>query len=190
MNSSSARFLGSFPTPELLPTLPGPAIVCVGRSNVGKSSLVNTFTGEPISRVSNTPGRTQLINVFALEHHLVLIDLPGYGYAKHAKERRDVLEELIYQALTSKLFQVRLILLIIDGTVGLTELDLEMLAFLRSESLPFAIIANKMDKLGQADTHACLTRLKATIGEGLVFPVSCRTGFGFNKLRDYIAKQS
>ena len=161
-----AAFLGAFASPADLPPGYDRRFVCVGRSNVGKSSFVNALTGTRISRTSATPGRTQTINAFAVAPRTMLVDLPGYGFAKQSKSQRELLESRIYQTLTELRPLTRLFLLI-DANVGLTALDQEMLAFLQTEGIPFTILANKADKLNQKERAAQERLLKTHLPEGV-----------------------
>ncbi len=156
-------FLGAFASPQDFPSGYEHLYVCVGRSNVGKSSFVNAFTKSSISRVSATPGRTQTLNGFAVAPKVLFVDLPGYGYAKYAKSLRATLEERIYETLTQ--LRPDRVFIIIDACVGVTALDREMLAFLESEHLPFTVLANKVDRLNQKERFAQEKAIRAEIGE-------------------------
>lgn len=176
-------FLGAFSSVNDLPNGYDRVFICVGRSNVGKSSFVNALTHSAISRVSSTPGRTQTINAFSIGPRQLLIDLPGYGFAKHAKELRQQLEERIYETVTSVKPLTRVFLLL-DSAVGITALDAEMLNFLRAEGIPFTILANKADKLTQkeraAQEKAITLHLLDT--EEVIF-CSAKTSLGFSIVR-------
>lgn len=183
---SSAAFLGAFVSPSNLPKGFDRVFVCVGRSNVGKSSFVNALTSSSISKVSSTPGRTQTINAFSIAPRTLLIDLPGYGYAKQQKELRSELESRIFSALTETP-SIQRVLLIVDAFVGITELDREMIVFLETEKLPFAIVANKVDKLSQSERAATEKRLRAAIDSDtpIIFS-SAKTGLGFPQIRQLL----
>lgn len=179
----SPAFLGAFASVNDLPKGYDRVFVCVGRSNVGKSSFVNALTNSSISRVSSTPGRTQTINAFSIGPRQLLIDLPGYGYAKHAKELRRQLEERIYETITA-VQPLSRVLVLLDSAVGVTTLDEEMLEFLRAEAIPFTILANKADKLNQKERStqekAIVSHLRDT--EEVVF-CSAKTSLGFSAIR-------
>lgn len=183
-------FIGAFASVHDIPKGYDRIFVCVGRSNVGKSSFVNALTHSSISRVSGTPGRTQTINAFSFGSRQLLIDLPGYGYAKHAKERRQELESRIYETVAS-IEPLTRIFVIIDSAVGITDLDQEMLAFLRAEHLPFAVLANKADKLNQkerfAQEKAICSHLSAD--EEVIF-CSAKTAYGFTSIRQLMQESS
>jgi GTP-binding protein len=176
MSITPAAFERSYPTPKDLPdTLPH--ITLVGRSNVGKSSLVNRLGGQKdLARTSNTPGRTRLINRYTFGKSFSLLDLPGYGYAKQSKKERGELEQMIYDTL---LMPPALILLVIDAAVGLdSPLDGEMALYLQEQKLPWILVINKADKLSQsekAQLHNALIR--QGINATAIF-FSARTGTG------------
>jgi GTP-binding protein len=155
-------FLGAFASPQDFPSGYDRLYVCVGRSNVGKSSFVNAFTNSSISRVSATPGRTQTLNAFAVAPRTLFVDLPGYGYAKYAKSLRETLEERIYETLTQ--LKPDRVFVVIDAYVGITALDREMIAFLAAEQQPFTILANKVDRLNQKERYACEKAIREEFG--------------------------
>ncbi len=121
-------------------------IAIVGRSNVGKSSLINLLTNhKKLAKVSNTPGRTQQVNYFNIDNCFLLVDLPGYGYAKLAKTEHDKINQLITKYLnTSK--QLKLALLVVDVRHELKSLDLEMIKLLSKLNIKVQIVLNKGDK--------------------------------------------
>lgn len=180
MNFTPAAFERSYPTPRDLPTTL-PNIALVGRSNVGKSSLVNRLGGQSdLARTSNTPGRTRLINRYTFGKAFSLLDLPGYGYAKQSKKEREELEQMIYDTL---LMPPTLILLVIDAAVGLSSpLDGEMALFLQEQKLPWILVINKSDKLSQSEKAELKNALiRQGINASAVF-FSARTGTGKDTL--------
>lgn len=186
---SLPAFVCSYVDPTLIPVRPQDRLVTVvGRSNVGKSSLINALAGTIISRTSRTPGRTQLLNLFQLTDRQYLLDLPGYGYAKHAKTSRDELETRIHDTIMAFSGPERPIWLITDSAVGLTDLDEEMLDFLRTEARPFVVIANKCDKLTQKERSAQEKSYRTSLlpSETLVF-CSAKTKEGLASLRQQLA---
>lgn len=138
-----------------------PHIAFIGRSNVGKSSTLNTITGQrKLVKVGQTPGKTKEINFFRAHisdgtssGEVYLVDLPGYGYAKISKERRNELKRLINWYLTHPQADTKLICLIIDAKVGLTDLDYEVIEMLRQAHKRFIVAVNKVDKLNQKSRH-------------------------------------
>lgn len=136
----------STPTVSDLP--PSPAeVAVVGRSNVGKSSLINALANrKQLARVSNTPGRTQLINLFELPNGTTFVDLPGYGYAKVPGRLRTGWQKMIESYLLER-EELVMIFVLVDGEVGPTKLDVQMLEWLRFNELPHTIVATKHDKV-------------------------------------------
>jgi GTP-binding protein len=122
-------------------------VAFVGRSNVGKSALINALANtKQLARVSNTPGRTQLINMFELEGGGTLVDLPGYGYAKVPDRIRKDWPEMIEGYLLEREHLVQVFVLV-DGAIGPTPLDEQMLDWLRANSVPHTVVATKLDKV-------------------------------------------
>ena len=126
-------------------------VAVVGRSNVGKSSLINALANRrQLAAVSGTPGRTRLINAFRLaegpEPRPLLVDLPGYGYAKVPKAVKDTWGPMIEGYLTGR-EQLAMVIVLLDGLVGPTNSDLELLDWLRHEVLPHSVVATKHDKV-------------------------------------------
>ena len=154
-----ATFLKSATAIDQLPNNDRPQVVMVGRSNVGKSTLINHLVGQKgLAHVSATPGRTQLINLYDVERRFYLVDLPGYGYAKASKTRRADFRALI-DAYLASVPQMQLVLLIIDARVSLTELDEEMLEMLTHAHKSLVLIVNKIDKLSRAETEKLMRAL-------------------------------
>jgi len=127
---------------------PAPAEVAfVGRSNVGKSSVINAVCHQThLARTSKTPGRTRTINVYTVGRQGWLVDLPGYGFAVGPSASREGWKDMIEGYLTGR-SALRCVFLIVDAKVGPTALDLQMARYLRSQSLPFRVLANKVDQV-------------------------------------------
>lgn len=142
-------------------------VVFVGRSNVGKSSLLNALVGRrALARVSNTPGRTRLINVFVTGDDRWIVDLPGYGYAAGPKRERQAWQGMIEGYLTGRA-SLRLVFVLVDAYVGPTRLDHEMIGWLRAEGLPYRVVATKADKV-KSSRHVAQRR---DIARDLAMPV-------------------
>lgn len=134
---------------ETDPTRLGPSAgeVCfVGRSNVGKSSLINSLCGKTVARVSNTPGRTRMINVFSAGHHRWVVDLPGYGYARVPESERRKWGPMIEGYLTSRP-NLRMVYCLVDAQVGPTRLDEQLHEWILSNNLPWRVVATKADQV-------------------------------------------
>jgi GTP-binding protein len=146
-NPLQFRFVTSADVLERLPDSPAEVTV-VGRSNVGKSSLLNAVAGRNgLAKTSKTPGRTQLLNQFALEGTGgTLVDCPGYGYAKTSRSKRESWGEMIERYLLER-EELMMVMVLVDAEVGPTKLDVQMLDWLRAEALPHQVIATKLDKV-------------------------------------------
>ncbi len=150
----NATFLKSITKIEDLPKSDRPQIALVGRSNVGKSSLINHLVNQKaLAHVGATPGRTRTINIFDVDKRFFLVDLPGYGYAKASKEKRIAFEDLLNDYMT-RAEHLKFVLVVVDARLGLGDIDREMLGFLETTSIPFAVIANKVDKLKKSEILA------------------------------------
>ncbi len=144
------KFLKSAPTVADLPGSPA-EVAFAGRSNVGKSSLINALANQKrIAEVSKTPGRTRLLNIFELdserEPHPTVVDLPGYGYAKVPKHMQATWGPMIEDYLLDR-ESLRCVLVLVDGEVGPTKLDVAMLDWVEHNEIPFQIVATKHDKV-------------------------------------------
>lgn len=170
-----------------------PEFAFVGRSNVGKSSLINTLCGrKELAHTSSTPGKTQLINHFMVNNEWYLVDLPGYGYAKVSKTQRKKFERMIadYTLLRTNLMTV---FVLVDSRLEPQDADLEFIEFLGVSGIPLAIIFTKMDKLNQSETAKNINRYKEKLLETweelpVIFQTSAKTGKGTEKVLDYIEK--
>ena len=163
-----------------------PQIAFVGRSNVGKSSLINTITSSSISRTSSFPGRTQEINIFLINNQYYLVDLPGYGFARASGIGREKIGELIDSYLFNSLYGPKRIVMIIDANVGMTEKDILMLRELEDHGKDFIIIANKIDKMTQSEYHSKMKEINNITKEHQVIPFSTKKRNGIDALNDLI----
>jgi GTP-binding protein len=176
----SAMAAVQFPAPDF------PEVAFLGRSNVGKSSLLNALVGEKTAKVSSTPGRTRAINFFALldpsqRPRLVFADLPGYGYAKISKSISAGWPAFIepYLAIRSTL---RLCICLVDSNVPPQPGDLQLIDWLRAAGRDFAVVATKIDRLSGNVRTRNLAALKKGLGLDEVLPVSSKTGYGMKEL--------
>jgi GTP-binding protein len=132
-----------------------PHIACIGRSNVGKSSLINALLGRrELVKTGKKPGKTTEINFFLINNSFYFVDLPGYGYAKVTTDKKEIIRDMILWYLGEGRPAKTTIMLIIDVKVGLTTFDEEALAVIREEGLPYVLVANKIDSLNQKELAA------------------------------------
>jgi GTP-binding protein len=182
------RFLLSADSIARLPDSPA-EVAFVGRSNVGKSSLVNALAGrKDIAKVSKTPGRTRLLNCFDVDGTAAtLVDAPGYGYASAPKTLRASWQKMAEDYLRNR-EQLAMVLVLVDGEIGPTKLDVEMLAWARYEGLPHTVVATKHDKVKASGRD----KRKRQLAEGCdlapsdVVWVSAVKGVGIDRLRDLV----
>src|SRR6266436_2306237 len=145
-----ARFVAGASEPSALPPEGLPEIAFAGRSNVGKSSLVNALTGRRmLARTSNTPGRTRQLNFFALDGRLMLVDLPGYGYAAASKSAVAAWTRLVQHYLRGRA-SLRRVCLLIDSRHGIKEPDRPVMRLCDTSGLSYQVVLTKVDKLGPA----------------------------------------
>ena len=160
-------------------------VAFVGRSNVGKSSLINALANQKqLARVSNTPGRTQLINVFRLETGGTLVDLPGYGFAKVPGRIRNDWREMIEGYLLDREPLV-MVFVLVDGEIGPTPLDVQMLEWLRENGVPHTVVATKTDKVRSSHRQKRRKELAAGcfLEAGDIVWVSAAKGVNIDQLR-------
>lgn len=191
MNWNKAEFETAFGTSQQLIESDMPEVCFSGRSNVGKSSLINKLLNrKSIARVSSTPGKTVTIN-FYLVDIFRLVDLPGYGYAKVPDSERERWGELMESYFNSGR-DIRLCLQLVDMRHKATEQDVSMLQFLKHFNIPYLIVATKSDKLKKSQFEARLEELKVQLGdlcEGVqIIPFSALNGSGAMEIRQEIEK--
>jgi GTP-binding protein len=185
--ATAASSLGS------LPKMAAPEIAFAGRSNVGKSSLINALTGrKALARTSNTPGRTQELIFFRGPERLVLVDMPGYGYAATAKSKVAEWTTLIHDYLRGRATLARIYILI-DARHGLKTVDDTLLGVLSKAAVSHEIVLTKCDQVGAAELAERVEAVKAAIKKRpAAFPgviaTSARTGAGIAQLRAAIAR--
>ena len=188
MNFQQVRFVTSFGRLDQLPPSQMPELVFAGRSNVGKSSLINKlFSQKSLARVSATPGKTATINFFR-GGQMRFVDLPGYGYAKVSRQ-----EKLRWASLIEGYFaqdrDIRLVFSLVDMRHPPTNDDLMMIEFLIESELPFVVVLTKADKLSAAQQRKRLEELEQELPYGdqiTVIPFSAVTGLGVEALREII----
>jgi GTP-binding protein len=161
--AAEARFVAGASEPSALPPERLPEIAFAGRSNVGKSSLINALTGRRmLARTSNTPGRTRQINLFDLGGRLMLVDLPGYGYAEAPKLAVRIWTAFVRRYLQSRA-SLRRVCLLIDARHGLKEVDRPMMEMLDAAGASYQIVLTKTDKASAGELGAGLERIAAEL---------------------------
>lgn len=176
-----------------LPPMQGVEIAFAGRSNVGKSSLINALTGrKALARMSHTPGRTQELIFFRSDAPLTIVDMPGYGYAEAPKAKVKAWTELIHAYLRGRA-NLRRVYVLIDARHGLKAADEPVLKSLDEAAVSYAIVLTKADQLGTealderiASTAAALAKRPAAFPQ--ITPTSARSGDGIDELRAAIAR--
>src|SRR3954468_15738538 len=182
-------FVRSSPDPAPLPASRAEVAV-VGRSNVGKSSLINALGGsKALAKVSKTPGRTQLLNVFSLGDGTTLVDCPGYGYASAPRALVNSWQNMAEQYLLGR-DELVMILVLVDGEIGPTKLDLQMFEWLEANDLPYAVVATKHDKVKASTREKRKRELAERCGvdRADVLWVSAHKGTGIDRLRGRITE--
>ena len=166
-------------------------VAFVGRSNVGKSSLINALANrKQLARVSNTPGRTQMINLFSLDggpDSGTVVDLPGYGFAKASKAVRRDWPEMIEGYLLDR-EELAMVFVLVDGPIGPTQLDVQMLEWLRYNGVPHTVVATKLDKVKSSKRPSRKRDLArgCQLDPGDVVWVSATKGDGVDQLRSLV----
>jgi len=183
-----ARFLKSAAAPEHFPAPNVPEVAFLGRSNVGKSSLINALLGVKIAHVSSTPGRTRTINFIelrqrneTLEPDLILADLPGYGYAKISKEISAEWPKFIEPYLSER-ESLRLCVCLIDANVPAQKSDRQLIDWLQHNDKELLVVATKTDRLSSNQLNRSLAQLKREHQVEHILPVSAKTRSGISEL--------
>ena len=188
---NSARFVTSSPSVDNCPDTQMHEYAFIGRSNVGKSSLINMLTGKKdLAMTSATPGKTMLINHFIVNDKWQIVDLPGYGYARRSKADRARLEDMIHNYILNRQQMTNLFLLI-DGRHQPQKIDLEFMNWLGENGVPFSIVFTKLDKLTstaarKATADYCSALLEYWDELPPVFRTSSVDRRGRNEILDYI----
>lgn len=186
------RFIGSFPGVDKMPPDGLPEFVFIGRSNVGKSSLINMLVDQKnLAHTSSMPGKTQMVNLYQAGDQFNIVDLPGYGYARLSKKHRNSLQKMIRDYLEERkaLF---LVFLLLDSRVAPQSLDMEMLNWLGEHGIPVTLLFTKVDKLKPLELKANQARYEEEILRSWEvmpssFMTSSQTGEGREPVLGYIA---
>lgn len=179
------KFVGSFETVESLPNTQFSEYAFVGRSNVGKSSLINAIVAQPVARTSNTPGRTQSLNLFNVDDRIMIVDLPGYGYARVSKEEAlrwlNRLEEYLLNR-----SQLRRLFILIDSRIGVKDSDLDLMAFCDNNGICYQIVYTKKDKRVREKSQTIISHEKHPAMVEQVLETSAEKKYGLEDIRDII----
>ena len=191
MKIVSARFAGSSTRTDRKPSPPLPEFAFIGRSNVGKSSLINMLAGNhKLAMTSSTPGKTKLVNHFLINDRWYLVDLPGYGYAKLSQKSREELKTIVRDYIFNSR-EMQVLFVLIDARHDIGAADWDFLCDLGENGIPFAIIFTKCDKLGPVALETQIARDKERLlssWEELppCFLSSSETGKGREEILSYI----
>lgn len=193
MKITDAQFVGSSTRVAQKPGQKLPEFAFIGRSNVGKSSLINMLTGrKKLAMTSSTPGKTKVVNHFIINNSWYLVDLPGYGYAQMSQKGRDELKAVINDYILNSEELVMLFVLV-DSRFDIPQIDIDFISNLGENGIPFGIIFTKGDKLGPNALAAQIERdreilLKQWEELPPMFSSSSQTGKGRDEILDYIEK--
>lgn len=191
MKIFSAEFVTSAVAPEGFPIEGLPEIAFMGKSNVGKSSLINSLLGNrKLARTSSTPGRTQLINFFRINNTFLFVDLPGYGYAKVPQAVRRQWGPMVENYLASRK-ELVLSILILDSRHAPTDNDLRLKSWLEHHGLPFVVVSTKADRLSNNQLRKSLqgTAASLEVAHEAILPYSSVTGRGSDRIWNAIGER-
>ncbi|MBL7996602.1 YihA family ribosome biogenesis GTP-binding protein [bacterium] len=165
-------------------------IAFIGRSNVGKSTLLNTLTGKKLARISSTPGKTQCLNYYRVNGSFYLVDAPGYGYAKVPEKLKLAWKRFIDEWITDN-DRLKLVIQIIDARLEPQKSDLQMAEWLNYHNIPSALVVNKIDKLSHSQRQENLKLLceSAVYSKMNLIPASAQSGEGKREILSVISRQ-
>jgi GTP-binding protein len=187
MNITSARFIKGIVEEDEILEDGMPQVAFIGRSNVGKSSVINSLANQKgLAKTSSFPGHTQEINIFLINKAVYLVDLPGYGFAKADKETQRRLQQLIYWYFFGSDCSQKKVVLIIDAVVGLTDADMQMLHSLEDSQKDVVVVANKIDKLKPSQLKKQLKKIQDEVGDYKVIAYSAEKRIGIGELTNQV----
>lgn len=179
------KFVGSFETVKSLPNTQFAEYAFVGRSNVGKSSLINAVVGEKVARTSNTPGRTQSLNLFNMDDKSMIVDLPGYGYARVSKSDAIKWLERLEEYLLNR-SQLRRLFILIDSRVGVKDADLDLMDFCDNNGICYQIVYTKKDKRIREHEQKTVSHKNHPAMVEMILETSAEKKSGLDELRNII----
>ena len=179
------KFVGSFETVKSLPNTQFAEYAFIGRSNVGKSSLINAIVSEQIARTSNTPGRTQSLNLFNIDDRLMLVDLPGYGYARVSKDQALRWIHRLEEYLLNR-SQLRRLFILIDSRVGVKDSDLDLMDFCDENGICYQIVYTKKDKRIREKSQVLVSHENHPAMIEQILETSAEKKYGLEELRNII----
>jgi GTP-binding protein len=187
-----AKFIASYYDNKKIPSTTHKAVAIAGRSNVGKSTLINQITqGKKIAKVSSTPGKTQALNFFIVEDKFHLVDLPGYGFAKVPLKVKKSWGQLVEGYLTAN-DNLKGLVLLLDCRRDIQPDDMELLEWVKNRNLPFVIVMTKTDKLKRGQLNAAIHKMKKHLygdeSEGDFIPFSATNNTGRNEVLQWIRR--
>ena len=157
------NFVGSYPSVEKMPDLDIPEYAFIGRSNVGKSTLINYLSNrKAIAKTSKKPGKTRLLNLFNVDNKWAIVDLPGYGYASISKAQRRKWMKMIYEYLESRR-NLATCFVLLDSRLNLQEVDRNFLRWLGSKQVPFSLVFTKIDAMSKRKSEENINNLKSEL---------------------------
>ena len=160
MEIQAVKFIGSYPRFKDCPQDGRPEYAFIGRSNVGKSSLINMlFQRKGLARISNTPGKTQLLNYYLVDDAWYVVDLPGYGYAKVSKKKRKDWERMIYAYFKNRM-TMQCAVVLLDAMIPPQQVDIEFINWLGERYIPFVIVYTKLDRIKEWDREKHIKRIQ------------------------------
>ncbi len=189
MNITSAKFIkGAVGTDNILENTIA-QVAFIGRSNAGKSSLINALTNQKdLAITSSYPGRTQQMNIFLINKSLYFVDLPGYGFVRISPAVREKLQKMIDWYLFRSGYQQKYVVLVIDANIGLTDFDLDMLYKLEAEEKNIIVVGNKVDKIKKSVYEKQIEKIQEQIGSHKLFLFSSTKKIGIGELAAFLLK--